>query len=1119
MSRRPGQNGEAGLNPHTIRPSIRRRISHMSVRPTNLALVLALLAALAPAVASTQTRVRTAPEYSTDVLGDPWDFNEAGDFVYMQSVHAVGMVHEFPWTARPVVSGGMLTGTARLAVPSLQLLAFNAMFSYAGRNGVSYPIDADRYSVLSFRLRRSRTPSDPNERFSVIWWTPTGVGSLHAPTRGYEGSLARRYVNQSPVDRQADATFHIYKLDLKALGERDADWRGRIEGLQLFLGNSPELVGATLDLDWVRLSQPGVARTRLVFSNLGGPVTVTARHQETGDVIHIFPDNATSATTFPDNSAFDWDYGFLPPGTWVLTASGSAGQTSNTLVVDPAPVIHLTEPDAEGGRDFATTVLGDPWDMRNPEDLRTGLPFGHTTPHQTTDLSFGENGLTATSTGNDPFIGLLDDSGKPPGTATYVDASTYRHLSFTVEYLDGKDLTWGAALSDEWGSMMRVHWKKSASVGFFTGTKDIVLYDGGPARYSIDLGALGAAELVTVNDLWQGTLGVLRVDVNEATRPRRFRLADVKLAADDEPNAHGRFLIRWRTTDATFTAGLPDLQGADATVRLEYDTDTNPHNGRMLIAHGVPASAGQYLWDMSAVSPRLARGGRYWIAATITDGAGNSQMRYSGGPIRVPDAGLPDTTDANGNGMADAWEQRYGVTDPHADPDGDGLTNLQEYEQGTHPLLPNRVVLAEGSTTIFQQRLALANPDTVRARVKVTFLREAATPIEREFTVNPLSRLDVAVNTISGLESASFSTVVDALEGGVVAERTMFWGGWGGHTGKGSPAPRTSWYLAEGDAGFFNTFILLANPNATAASVAIEYFFEEPERAPVTRTYPVGARQRYTVETRTDPALLGRSFSARITSNVPINVERAMYFKPHPTTFYQAGHASGAIEAPGTDWFLAEGATLAEFSTYLLLANPNSTTVDAEITYLRQGATAVSGRQRLAPLSRKTILLNAQPGLAGVPVSMRVTASLPIIAERAMYWPGDFASWLEGHASAGLTTPGTEWSLAEGEHGGSRGFATYILVANPSGQPASVTVTLLRTNGQPLSLALSVPAHARGTVSSHDFAAIGLGSGEQFGALVTSTNHVPIVVERAMYWSGAGQAFGGGTNETGVKLR
>jgi hypothetical protein len=40
-----------------------------------------------------------------------------------------------------------------------------------------------------------------------------------------------------------------------------------------------------------------------------------------------------------------------------------------------------------------------------------------------------------------------------------------------------------------------------------------------------------------------------------------------------------------------------------------------------------------------------------------------------------------------------------------------------------------------------------------------------------------------------------------------------------------------------------------------------------------------------------------------------------------------------------------------------------------------------------------------------------------------------------------------------------------------------------------------------------------------FGTVVESTNGVPIVVERAMYWDAVGQHWAAGLNTTGTRLR
>lgn len=46
---------------------------------------------------------------------------------------------------------------------------------------------------------------------------------------------------------------------------------------------------------------------------------------------------------------------------------------------------------------------------------------------------------------------------------------------------------------------------------------------------------------------------------------------------------------------------------------------------------------------------------------------------------------LPPALDADGDGMPDAWEQAFAQRDPNSDTDGDGVSALQEYLNGTDP--------------------------------------------------------------------------------------------------------------------------------------------------------------------------------------------------------------------------------------------------------------------------------------------------------------------------------------------------------------------------------------------------------------------------------------------------
>lgn len=422
--------------------------------------------------------------------------------------------------------------------------------------------------------------------------------------------------------------------------------------------------------------------------------------------------------------------------------------------------------------------------------------------------------------------------------------------------------------------------------------------------------------------------------------------------------------------------------------------------------------------------------------------------------------------------------------------------------------------LAEGATgAFFDLDLLLANPHAVPVNVTATFLKPMGQgTIVQQYTLAPTSRRTINVETIPGLEGTEVSTVVTAPAGNpIVVERTMRWddSGYGAHTDKASEGASLKWYFAEGSQGFFFTYLLLANPQNAANEATVRYLREG--EAPLTRTYPLQALERLTVDLGQDDEIVNRSFGMEVTFQQPGIAERAMYFGLDP--LWVGGHESAGVTLPSREWFLAEGATGPFFETYVLFANPTAQPATIAVNYLPSFGAPVVKEYTVEPGARLTVNVEQEDAaLANAAVATQVTSTAPILVERAQYWADP--TWYEAHNSFGVTSLGPRWGLAEGRVGGAGQFETYILLANTNTSQVNVTIDFLLENGTTIAKSFSIDPQSRLNVQvGVDVPEITEGG---FGAVVTATQ--PIAVERAMYSNAGGQVWQAGTNATATPL-
>jgi hypothetical protein len=483
--------------------------------------------------------------------------------------------------------------------------------------------------------------------------------------------------------------------------------------------------------------------------------------------------------------------------------------------------------------------------------------------------------------------------------------------------------------------------------------------------------------------------------------------------------------------------------------------------------------------------------------------------------------------DLDGDAVPSSWETTLG-TDPAAadaglDPDADGVTNLEEYQRGSHPNGTFKRYLAEGAVNaFFSTSIAAMNPNAEAATVLFQFQGSHGVNSGAFRTLQGRTRVTLDMRQFREAPENDFATVIESNRP-IVIDRTMRWDSSfiGAHAETAIESPSTTWYLAEGAThGSFDLFYLLQNPGDVLARVQVRYLRPSPAE-PIVASYDVPARSRFTIPVDGEPGLAATDVGAAITSDQPIIVERAMYASTNDRPFV-AGHEGAAIKTPAPRWLLAEGATGSFFDLYVLVANPNASESKIDVTYLLPNDPPFTKPYTVNPESRLTISVDDEdPRLANTPVAVIVetTNNQPVVVERAMWWPSP--NWYEAHLSAGSTTTGTRWGLAEGgaangTPAGQNGDETYVLIANVSPVEGTAKITLVDDMGVFLEHTVTLQPSSRVSVPISPL--LPAGTAKRFGTIVES-NGVELVVERAMYWSTNGVTWSAGTAALATKLQ
>ena len=254
-------------------------------------------------------------------------------------------------------ASGVFSGTTTTTSANVWLLdTGNPFAAPLGKIGTNYPIDANTYKILALRMS-VQTPATMQASFtqSTIYESAPSVVSMAGMTSG----------------------FRTYLINLAS----SPNWTGTKRSLQF----SPALATTNnfVQIDWVRLVSVDPSLCRAIFwtgaaavdiyldtdgtatPNLG-PIALTANPGQASPGCPV----VAGAYNFYAGALQGGSYRVFVTTAGAGVSAGTAKYAAGSWVVNDAPTLTFTSPSEEGSDDdFATTQLGNPWDMNAVTDV------------------------------------------------------------------------------------------------------------------------------------------------------------------------------------------------------------------------------------------------------------------------------------------------------------------------------------------------------------------------------------------------------------------------------------------------------------------------------------------------------------------------------------------------------------------------------------------------------------------------------------------------------------------------------------------------------------------------------------------------------------------------------